>query len=79
MNKLEQLEAAYKKENSRVALRMLAVLMILKDDKELEYTARTLRHCTNWVRNWVDRFKVDGLDGLYDHPRSGRPCAIPKK
>jgi len=22
---------------------------------------------------------VDGLDGLYYHPRSGRPCAIPKK
>jgi len=79
MNKLEQLETAYKKENSKVAVRMLAVLMVLKDDKELEYTAQTLHRCTNWVRKWVDRFKVDGLDGLYDHPRSGRPCVIPKK
>jgi len=79
MNRLEQLEVAYKKENSKVAVRMLAVLMILKDGKELEYTAQTLHRCTNWVRKWVDRFKVDGLDGLYDHPRSGRPCAIPKK
>ena len=79
MDKLEHLETAYKKENSKVAVRMLAVLMVLKDDKELEYTAQTLHRCTNWVRKWVDRFKVDGLDGLYDHPRSGRPCAIPKK
>ena len=39
MNKLESLEAAYKKENSKVAVRMLAVLMILKDGKELEHTA----------------------------------------
>ena len=31
MDKLEQLEAAYKKENSKVAVRMLAVLMVLKD------------------------------------------------
>ena len=79
MDKLEQLEAAYKKENSKVAVRMLAVLMVLKDGKELEYTAQTLHRCTNWVRKWVDRFKVDGFDGLYDHPRSGRPCVIPKK
>ena len=42
MNKLESLEAAYKKENSKVAVRMLAVLMILKDGKELEHTAKTL-------------------------------------
>ncbi len=79
MNKLESLEQAYKKENSRVAVRMLAVLMILKDGKELEYTAKTLHRCTNWVRKWVDRFEVDGLDGLYDHPRSGRPRTISKK
>jgi len=49
MDKLEQIEAAYKKENSKVAVRMLAVLMVLKDDKELEYTAQTLHRCTNWV------------------------------
>ena len=79
MNKLESLEAAYKKENSKVAVRMLAVLMILKDGKELEHTTKTLHRCTNWVRKWVNRFEVDGLDGLYDHPRSGRPRTIPKK
>ncbi len=79
MDKLESLEIVYKKENSKVAVRMLAVLMILKDGKELEFTAKTLHHCTNWVRKWVDRFKIDGLDGLYDHQRSGRPCTIPKK
>ena len=75
MNKLESLEAAYKKENSKVAVRMLAVLMILKDGKELEHTAKTLHRCTNWVRKWTSRFEVDGL---YDHPRSGRPRTISK-
>ncbi len=76
MNKLEQLEAAYKKKNSKDIVRMLAVLMVLKESKELEYTTQTLYRCTNWVRKWVDRFNVDGL---YDHPRSERPCVIPKK
>ena len=79
MNKLEHLEHAYKKENSKVAVRMLAVLMILKDGKELEYTAKTLHHCTNWVRKWVERFEESGLDGLYDLPKSGRPRIISKK
>lgn len=78
MDKLESLETAYKKENSKVAVRMLAVLMILKDGKELEHTAKTLRHCTNWVRKWVDRFEEYGLDGLYDLPKSGRPRTISK-
>lgn len=79
MDKIESLEAAYKKENSKVAVRMLAVLMILKDGKDIQYTAKTLHRCTNWVRKWVERFEVDGLNGLYDHPRSGRPCTISKK
>ncbi len=58
---------------------MLAVLMILKDGKELEHTAQTLHRCTNWVRKWVDRFEEYGLDGLYDLPKSGRPGIISKK
>ena len=76
MNKLESLEVAYKKENSKVAVRMLAVLMILKDGKDIQYTAKTLHHCTNWVRRWVSRFEEHGIDGLYDIPRSGRPRTI---
>ena len=42
MNNLESFEAAYKKENSKVAVKMLAVLMILKDGKELEHTAQDI-------------------------------------
>ena len=78
MNKLESLETAYKKENSKVAVRMLAVLMILKDGNDIQYTAKTLHHCTNWVRKWVSRFEEHGLDGLYDLPKSGRPRTISK-
>ncbi len=79
MNKLESLELAYKKENSKVAVRMLAVLMILKDGKDIQYTAKTLHHCTNWVRRWVSRFEEHGIDGLYDLPKSGRLRTISKK
>ena len=79
MNKLESLETAYKKENSKVAVRMLAVLMILRDGKDIQYTAKTLHRCTNWVRKWTSRFEEHGINGLYDLPKSGRPGRIPKK
>ena len=69
MNKLESLEIAYKKEKSKVAIRMLAVLMILKDGHDIQYTAKTLHHCTNWVRRWVSRFEEHGINGLYDIPK----------
>ncbi len=79
MNKPEALDAAYKKENSKATVRMLAVLMILKDGKDIQYTAKTLHHCKNLVRRWVSRFEEHGLDGLYDLPRGGRPKTISKK
>ncbi len=31
----------------------------------------------NVVRTWLDRFRADGVAGLTDHPRPGRPRAFP--
>ncbi len=65
MDKLEYLKHTYKKEDSKIAARMLAVLMILKEGEELNHTAKTLRHCTDWVHKGVDRFEEHGLDVTY--------------
>lgn len=35
--------------------------------------ARDLRVCVDIVRKWRRRFRRQGLSGLYDRPRSGRP------
>lgn len=29
-----------------------------------------------WVREWIHRFNQKGVEGLYDHPRSGRPREV---
>ncbi len=76
MNKLESLETAYRKEHTDVAMRMIAVLLILKNGKDVQTVAKNLCYCTNWVRKWVGRFEVDGLCTL---PRSSRPRLISKK
>ena len=65
MNKLESLEAAYRKEHTDVAIRMIAVIMILRNGKDVQTVAENLCHCTNWVCKWVGRFEEHGIDGLY--------------
>ena len=36
--------------------------------------ARIVRVTPQVVRKWIKRFNADGLDGLQDQPRSGRPA-----
>jgi transposase len=31
----------------------------------------------NVVRDWLDRFRAEGLAGLQDRPRPGRPRTFP--
>ena len=39
----------------------------------LDRIARELGVQRNVVRTWVDRYRAEGLDGLQDRPRPGRP------
>ena len=39
--------------------------------------ARTLGLCEATVRTWLRRFNADGVDGLADAPRAGRPATYP--
>ena len=36
--------------------------------------ARIVRVTPQVVRKWIKRFNAEGLDGLQDQPRSGRPA-----
>ena len=42
------------------------------------HAVSALFHCTNAaLRTWVQRFANQGLQGLLDRPRSGRPPQVP--
>ena len=32
-----------------------------------------------WAYKWLKRFEKEGLEGLKDRPRSGRPPDVPKE
>jgi|1186.fasta_scaffold1273153_1 transposase len=77
----EQLNNAYKKEiDSDVKERILLVRRVRIDGQEASKVAeRELHRSRWWAYKWLDRFDKHELEGLKDHPRSGRPPLIPQK
>ena len=80
VTKREELEKTHKKEkDSRVILSMLAVHMVRVRKMNVSETAANLMRSDGWVHAWLERFDAEGLDGLRDLPRSGRPPKIPRE
>jgi putative transposase len=74
------LNSAYKKENdSNVKERILLVRRIKVDKQEAASVAENeLNRSRWWAYKWLHRFDKEGLDGLKDKKRSGRPPDVPK-
>ena len=74
------LNNAYKKEkDSNVKERILLVKRVKIDKQEAASVAEhELNRSRWWAYKWLHRFDKDGLDGLKDQPRSGRPSDVPK-
>ena len=74
------LNNAYKKEkDSNVKERILLVKRVKIDKQEAASVAEhELNRSRWWAYKWLHRFDKDGLDGLKDQPRSGRPPDVPK-
>lgn len=64
-----------KETNGRMRVRLMALSQI-KDGTNNTQTARNLHISRRIVNDWVKRFYEQGLDGLKEKPRSGRPCNL---
>ena len=68
------LDKAYRKErNASVKERLLLIIRISTDKQHIELVARELHKSRAWAYKWYKRYNEDGLEGLRDKPRSGRP------
>jgi putative transposase len=76
-----KLDVAYKQEKDvDVKERILLVRRIVEEDeKHIEDVAKELHRCRAWAYKWYKRYNEDGLDGLKDQPRTGRPPDVPKE
>ena len=74
------LNNAYKKEkDSNVKERILLVKRVKIDKQEAASVAEyELNRSRWWAYKWLHRFDKDGLDGLKDKKRTGRPPDVPK-
>ena len=61
--------------NSRVACRLLAIANAL-DGMSRERAAEQAEIDRQSLRDWVVRFNAEGMPGLQDRPRPGRPCFL---
>lgn len=52
------------------------IVLLAADGLPIRQIAPTVGVDRNVVRRWLDRFRAEGVDGLTDRPRPGRPRAF---
>jgi len=67
-----ELKRGARREVGRVSERMHAVLLSARG-YDIGQIASILEYDEITVRRWIERFEAEGLEGLQDRPRSGRP------
>ena len=66
---------ARRERDGRVSARLLALANALGGMRRDE-AARAAGMDRQTLRDWVHRYNAEGIEGLRDRPRPGRPCAL---
>src|SRR3954463_2146878 len=66
---------ARRERDGRVSSRLLA-LANASDGMSRDEAARAAGMDRQTLRDWVHRYNAEGVEGLRDRPRPGRPCAL---
>jgi putative transposase len=68
----------YKKENDpKVKERLLLLVIKVREDKQIPFRVVKDMHKSNpWASDWLKRYDKEGIDGLKDRTKSGRPSEI---
>ena len=75
--KSSALDKAYNdKRDADVKERILLARRILSDKQHIESVAQELHKSRAWAYKWYKRYNEEGLEGLKDKPRSGRPPLV---
>ena len=75
-----ELETLYRKEShTGLKERLLLVLKVEGDAMIPARVAKELHRSRTWTSAWLARYHEEGIDGLEDRPKSGRPSKLPKE
>jgi putative transposase len=71
------LETLYENEKDpRVRERLLLVVRVEGDGQVPARVARELHRSRPWTSYWLGRYREEGVEGLRDKPRDGRPSKL---
>jgi putative transposase len=75
-----ELETRYRKE-SRAGLneRLLLILKVEGEGMIPNRIAKEQHKSRTWTSDWLARYHKEGMDGLENRPKSGRPSKLPKE
>jgi len=76
ITKSELKELYRKEEDAKVRERLLLILRVEADGVIPASAAKELHRSRPWASYWLERFSKEGLNGLKDRPRSGRPSKL---
>lgn len=76
-----RLAELYKSEsNTKVKERLLLLIMRVEGDEQLSaHVVKAIHRSKPWASYWRDRYNKEGIDGIKDRSKSGRPTKIPKE
>src|SRR5579863_992210 len=75
-----KLESVYRNEvDVKVKERLLLVLKVKNDGMIPARAAKELHRSRTWASDWLKRYQEEGVVGLKDRLKSGRPTEIPKE
>ncbi|MGI0069707.1 MAG: helix-turn-helix domain-containing protein [Nitrosopumilaceae archaeon] len=79
-NSISTLVQAYGNEkDAKVKDRMFLVKRVMADGEIPSHVAEQIGKVRSWSYKWLERFEEEGIDGLKDKQRSGRPTSISKQ
>ncbi len=72
-------EKIYRNEHdAKTKERMLLVLNVVYNNIIPAHATKDLHRSRAWASDWLKRYDKEGIDGLKDRTKSGRPTEIPE-
>ena len=70
----------YKKENDPKVKERLLLVIKVREDKQVPFRVVREMHRSNpWASGWLKRYDDEGIGGLQDRTKSGRPSEMPEE
>lgn len=80
MNSHILIQACKNEKNAKVKDRMFLIKRVIHDGKIPAQVAESeLGRPRSWAYKWLERYQKEGIDGLQDRQRTGRPAAMPEQ